>query len=68
MRGWANRELGDSVILYVAAADASGFEFLIGPDKDWIVLEDRNGIPQQSCLLDRGDNLFTRFNITVPDL
>jgi hypothetical protein len=61
LRYWANRDLGPSVILYTAATDGPGFQFLFTDDQDWIIIEDEK---RQSCLSDRGPDLMLRFNTT----
>jgi hypothetical protein len=63
MRDWANRDLGDSVILYTAGKTMPGFQFVIGPNQDWIIIEDQTA--RQSCYFDRGTDVFMRFNITI---
>jgi len=65
LRGWANRELGKSIILTTASSTTSGFQFVIGEDQNWIIIEDQNGHPKQSCYFDRGTDMFMRFNNTV---
>ena len=42
-----------------------GFQFVIGDDQNWIIIEDESGRPQTSCYFDRGTDVFMRFNITV---
>jgi hypothetical protein len=64
LRVWANREIGKSVILYTASRDTPGFQFVIGDDQNWIIIEDRND-SKQSCYFDRGTDVFMRFNNTV---
>ena len=63
LRDWANRELGDSILVYAASKDTPGFQFVIGDDRDWIIIEYSGN--QQSCYFDRGADVLTRFNITV---
>ena len=65
LRNWANRELGSSIILYSASPDTSGFQFVIGDDQNWIIIEDQNETPRISCFYDRGTDVFMRFNNTV---
>ena len=65
LRYWANRELGTSSILYVASPDGPGFQFLFTDNQDWIIIEDQNEKPRQSCFFDRGTDVFIRFNTTV---
>ena len=59
LRFWANRELGESNILYVAKPDGSGFQFLFTDDQDWIIIEDQK---DKSCFYDRGPDLSLKFN------
>jgi hypothetical protein len=65
LREWANKALGESIILYTASRDTPGFQFVISRDRDWIIIEDQNENPKQSCFFDRGTDVFMRFNITV---
>jgi hypothetical protein len=62
LRYWANRELGNSSILYVAAPDAPGFQFVLADNQDWIIIEDES---DKSCLYDRGTDLMLQFNTTL---
>jgi hypothetical protein len=62
LRYWANRDLGESSILYTAADDGPGFQFLITNDQDWIIIEDDK---EKSCFFDRGTDLMLRFNTTA---
>ena len=62
LRYWANRDLGDSIILYAASTDGPGFQILFTEDQDWIIVEDEK---DQSCLYDRGTDLMLRFNTTA---
>jgi hypothetical protein len=59
LRFWANRELGESNILYVATPDGPGFQFLFTDDQDWIIIEDDK---DKSCFYDRGPDLSLKFN------
>jgi hypothetical protein len=65
LRDWAVREMGKSIVLTTASPDASGFQFVISDDQNWIIIEDQNQPPQTSCFFDRGTDVFMRFNITV---
>jgi hypothetical protein len=62
LRYWANRELGESSILYTASDEGPGFQFLITNDQDWIIIEDDK---DKSCFFDRGPDLMLRFNTTL---
>ena len=62
LRNWANRELGDSSILYTASPNGPAFQFLIAEDQDWIIIQDD---ADKSCLFDRGTDIMLRFNITL---
>ena len=59
LRYWANRELGESNILYVATPDGPGFQFLFTNEQDWIIIEDDH---DKSCFYDRGPDLSMKFN------
>ena len=65
LRAWANRELPQAINLYVASPDGPGFQFVIGPDHDWIIIENNNGDPKTSCVYDRGTDVMMRFNNTT---
>ena len=59
LRYWANRDLGESSILYTVSDNGPGFQFLITNDQDWIIIEDDK---DKSCFFDRGTDLSLRFN------
>ena len=59
LRYWANRELGQSSILYVGTPDGPGFQFLFTNDQDWIIIQDEK---DQSCFYDRGPDMTLKFN------
>jgi hypothetical protein len=63
VRAWANHDLGDSIIFYTSSRDTPGYQILIGKDRDWIIIEDKTGLPKQSCVLDRGTDVMMRFNL-----
>lgn len=65
LRGWAKREFDHAIVLYTVAKDTPGYQFVIADDKDWIIIEDQNENPRQSCFFDRGSDVFMRFNTTV---
>jgi hypothetical protein len=65
LRAWANHDLGESIILYTASRDTPGYQFVIGKDRDWIIIEDQSGPPKQSCFFDRGTDVMMRFNIKL---
>ena len=65
LRGWAKRQFDHAIVLYTAAKDTPGYQFVIADDKDWIIIEDQNENPRQSCFFDRGSDVFMRFNTTV---
>ena len=61
LRMWANRELGQSTILYVSYQKSSGFQFLISADNHWVVIEDeKSGETSVACYFERGDGLVIR--------
>jgi hypothetical protein len=62
LRYWANRDLGESVILYVASTDGPSFQILFTEEQDWIIVEDEK---ERSCFYDRGTDLMLRFNTTA---
>ena len=66
LRAYANRTLGDDIVLYTEGLSGSGFQFAIGPDHDWIIIRDNVGDPQTSCLFDSGTDVLMRFNLTIP--
>jgi len=65
LHDWAVRETGKSIVLATASPVTPGFQFVIGDDQNWIIIEDENERPQKSCYFDRGTDVFMRFNITV---
>ena len=65
LHDWAVRETGKSIVLATASPVTPGFQFVIGDDRNWIIIEDENERPQKSCYFDRGTDVFMRFNITV---
>ena len=65
LRAWANRELGHDIVLYTSGPETPGYQFVIADNQDWIIIEDQNERPRQSCYFDRGSDVFMRFNITV---
>ena len=65
LHDWAVRETSKSIVLTTASRDTPGFQFVIGDDQNWIIIEDESGRPQTSCYFDRGTDVFMRFNITV---
>ena len=63
LRAYANRTLGDDIVLYAEGVSGSGFQFAIGPEHDWIIIEDKVG---SSCVFDSGTDVLMRYNVTVP--
>jgi hypothetical protein len=66
MRAFANRTLDGNIVLYTTGEDGAGYQFAIGNDQDWIIIQDNANKPQTSCLLDQGTDIFMKFNNTVP--
>jgi hypothetical protein len=66
LRAYANRTLGNDIVLYTEGLSGPGFQFAIGPDRDWIIIQDNANSPQTSCLFDAGTDVLMRFNITIP--
>jgi hypothetical protein len=65
LRAYANRTLGDDIVLYTQGLSGPGFQFAVGPDHDWIIIQD-NVQPQTSCVFDSGTDVLMRFNSRVP--
>ena len=67
LRASANRDLGEGVIvLYTEGLSGPGFQFAIGPDRDWVIIQDNDDHPQTSCFFDSGTDVLMRFNNTIP--
>lgn len=66
LRAFANRTLGGDIVLYTTGEDGAGFQFAIDNDQDWIIIQDDASKPQTSCFFDQGNDVFMKFNITVP--
>jgi hypothetical protein len=66
LRAYANRTLGKDIVLYTEGLSGPGFQFAIGPDHDWIIIQDNVDQPQTSCLFDSGTDVLMRFNLTIP--
>ena len=66
LRAFANRTLGGNIVLYTSGEDGAGFQFAISNDQNWIIIQDDANQPQTSCFYDQGNDVFMRFNNTVP--
>jgi hypothetical protein len=67
LRASANRALGDGVIvLYTEGLTGPGFQFAIGPDHDWVIIQDDADLPRTSCFFDSGTDVLMRFNNEIP--
>ncbi len=58
--------VGDDIVLYTEGLSGPGFQFAIGPDHDWIIIQDNVADPQTSCVFDSGTDVLMRFNLTIP--
>ena len=65
LRAWANSELPGAIVLYTVSPDGPGYQFVIGTERDWIIIEDRKEVPAKSCFYDRGTDVMMRFNKTT---
>ena len=61
LRAFANRTLGGNIVLYTSGEDGAGFQFAIGNDQNWIIIQDDANQPQTSCFYDQGNDVFMRF-------
>jgi len=67
LRASANRALGEGVIvLYTEGLDGPGFQFAIGTDHDWMIIQDNADQPRTSCFFDSGTDVLMHFNNTIP--
>ncbi|MGO9741776.1 MAG: hypothetical protein ACLPN5_09760 [Roseiarcus sp.] len=66
MRAYVNRTLGDDVVFRAATAEGEDYQFAINNDQDWIIVHDNADTPRTSCLYDQGNDVFMRFNRTIP--
>jgi hypothetical protein len=67
LRASADRALGEGVIvLFTEGLTGPGFQFAIGTDHDWVIIQDDADIPKTSCFFDSGTDVLMRFNNTVP--
>ena len=67
LRASANRALGEGVIaLYTEGLTGPGFQFVIGTEHDWVIIQDNADHPRTSCFFDSGTDVLMRFNNTVP--
>jgi len=67
LRAYANRTLGDGeMVLYTTGDDASGFQFAIDNKQNWIIIRDNSDESKTSCLYDQGNDVFMKFNNSVP--
>ena len=65
MRAYVNRTLGDDVVFRATTAEGDGYQFAINNDQDWIIIQDNASKPETSCFLDKGNDVFMKFNNTV---
>ncbi len=65
LRAYANRTLENDIVLYTEGLDGPGFQFAIGPDHDWIIIQDNIDQPQTSCAFDAGTDVLMHFNVTI---
>ena len=55
-----------NIVLYTTGQDGPGFQFAISNDQNWIIIRDSADKPQTSCFYDQGNDVFMKFNNTVP--
>ena len=67
LRASANRALGEGVIvLYTEGLTGPGFQFAIGTEHDWVIIQDDADMPRTSCFFDSGTDVLMHFNNTIP--
>jgi hypothetical protein len=66
VRLWANRELGESFVMYLHNDLGDNFTFLLGDPSPWILLRSRKDTSAE-CYYDRGDNAILRSRDPLPN-
>ena len=65
VRMWANRELGESAILYTTSNDGNNYDYLINNEHNWIITETKRKDGNSSCYFNRGQNVIVRYDLTI---
>ena len=65
VRMWANRELGESTILYTESKSTSGFQFLIASDDNWIIIENKKNDEKTACYYERGNRVLIKQDLVI---
>jgi hypothetical protein len=59
VRWWANRELGESTIIYTESTISNNCVYLMNNDNNWIILETKKDQYNTTCYFNRGQTLLT---------
>ena len=57
VRWWANRELGESTIMYTESSTSNDYMYLISKDNNWIIIKSQHDQALTSCYLNRGQSV-----------
>jgi len=64
---WANKELGESFILYLHSdISEKNFTFLMSNDLNWILIDNLKSDSAQACYYARGDNIVIHHDFKMP--